>query len=134
MLPPFNELGDLPAGIHQATLAEMEDRFGRSEVRQPLFRMLRRLFRLASRTGHLERFLVFGSFVTRKEMPGDLDIVLVMAQAFVLEEAPRESRALFSHADADALFGASVFWIRRGILPDHELAGFLDFWQTRRDG
>ena len=99
-----------------------------------LMRMLRRLFGLASRTGHLERFLVFGSFVTSKGIPGDLDVVLVMAEAFKVEEAPRESRALFSHADADALFGASVFWMRRGILPDQEMAGFLDFWQTRRDG
>ena len=24
--------------------------------------------------------------------------------------------------------------IRRVNLPDHELAGFLEFWQTRRDG
>ena len=40
---------------------------------------------------------------------------------------------LFSHADADARFGASVFWVRRGILSDAEMAGFLDFWQTRRD-
>ena len=134
MLPPFNERGDLPAGIHQAPWAEIQDRFGRSEVRQPLLRMLRRLFRLATRTGHLERFLVFGSFVTRKEVPGDLDVVLVMAEAFAVEEAPRESRALFSHADADALFGASVFWIRRGVLPEREIAALLDFWQTRRDG
>jgi len=89
---------------------------------------------LAMRTGHLERFLIFGSFVTDKELPGDVDVVLVMAEAFKLEEAPRESRTLFSHAEADARFGASVFWVRRGILPDGEMAGFLDFWQTRRDG
>ena len=78
--------------------------------------------------------LIFGSFVTDKELPGDVDVVLVMAEAFKLEEAPRESRTLFSHAEADARFGASVFWVRRGILPDGEMAGFLDFWQTRRDG
>jgi hypothetical protein len=72
--------------------------------------------------------------VTDKDAPGDLDVVLVMAQAFRLEEAPREARVLFSHADADARFGASVFWMRRGILSDEEMAGFLDFWQTRRDG
>jgi hypothetical protein len=95
---------------------------------------LRHLHALAMRTGHLERFLIFGSFVTNKEQPRDVDIVLVMAEAFKLEEAPRESRTLFSHAEADARFEASVFWVRRGILPDREMAGFLDFWQTRRDG
>jgi hypothetical protein len=78
--------------------------------------------------------LVFGSFVTHKEVPGDLDVVLLMAETFTLEDAPRESQTLFSHADADARFGASVFWMRRGILADGEIATFLTFWQTRRDG
>ena len=96
--------------------------------------MLRHLYGLAIRTGQVERFLVFGSFVTTKEVPDDLDIVMVMAETFVLEDAPRESLTLFSHSDADARYGASVFWIRRGILPEAEIAGFLDFWQTRRDG
>jgi hypothetical protein len=99
-----------------------------------LARTLRHLYALATRTGHVERFLIFGSFVTNKELPGDVDVVLVMAEAFKLEDAPRESRTLFSHSEADARFGASVFWIRRGILPDVEMGGFLDFWQTRRDG
>jgi hypothetical protein len=63
-----------------------------------------------------------------------VDIVLVMAEAFKLEEAPRESQTLFSHAEADARFGASVFWVRGEILPDREMVGFLEFWQTRRDG
>jgi hypothetical protein len=63
---------------------------------------------LARRTGHLERFLIFGSFVTNQELPGEVDIVLVMAEAFKLEEAPRESRTLFSHAEADARFGHAI--------------------------
>ncbi len=95
---------------------------------------LRHVHALAARTGHLERFLIFGSFVTDKPVPGDLDIVMVMAESFTLEEAPRETRVLFSHAEADTRFGSSVFWVRRGILPDDDMASFLDFWQTRRDG
>ena len=134
MLPPFNERGDLPPGVHQAGWGEIAPRFGSGFVRQSLMRTLRHVHTLAARTGHLERFLIFGSFVTEKTAPGDLDIVLVMAEAFVLEKAPRETRVLFSHADADTRFGASVFWIRRGILEDDEVAAFLDFWQTRRDG
>ena len=134
MLPPFNERGDLPPGIHQADWDEVEARFSGGFARRPLFRTLRHVHALAAKTCHLERFLVFGSFVTDKDAPGDVDVVLVMAEAFRLEEAPRESRTLFSHADADARFGASVFWVRRGILPEPEMAGFLKFWQTRRDG
>ena len=134
MLPPFNERGDLPPGIHPAGWGEIADRFGSGIARPPLFRTLRHLHALAARTGHLGRFLVFGSFVTDKAMPGDVDVVIVMEESFLLEEAPRETRVLFSHADADTRFGASVFWVRRGILPDDEMASFLAFWQTRRDG
>ncbi len=77
---------------------------------------------------------MFGSFVTNTDEPRDVDVVLVMGEGFVLENAPRESRTVFSHPDADARFGASVFWVRRGILPEAEMAGFLEFWETRRDG
>ena len=134
MLPLFNERGDLPPGVHQASLTEFEPRFGEGMVRRSLIRTLRHLHALALRTAHLERFLVFGSFVTAKEVPGDVDIVLVMDEGFVLETAPRESRTIFSHADADARYGASVFWVRRGVLPDTDMSAFLEFWQTRRDG
>jgi hypothetical protein len=33
------------------------------------------------------------------------------------EDAPRESQTLFSHPDAEARFGASVFWLREGMVP-----------------
>ena len=134
MLPPFNERGDLPPGVHRADWSEVETRFGTGFARPPLLRTLKHLHALAAKTGHVERFLVFGSFVTDKDAPGDVDVVLVMAAEFRLEEAPRESRTVFAHADADARFGASVFWVRRGILPESEMAAFVEFWQTRRDG
>ena len=134
MLPPFNERGDLPAGVHVAGWHDLADRFTVGSVRQARLRTLRHLHLLAAATGHLERFLVFGSFVTDADAPRDVDIALVMGEGFVLEDVPRESRTVFSHADADARFGASVFWVRRGILPDDEMSAFVDFWQTRRDG
>jgi hypothetical protein len=88
MLPPFNERGDLPPGIYRAAWAEIDARFGTgSAARRRLAGTLRHVHALAMRTGHLERFLIFGSFVTDKELPGDVDVVLVMAEAFKLEEA-----------------------------------------------
>ncbi len=134
MLPPFNERGDLPPGVHAAGWQELAERFGAGPVRQARLRTLRHLHLLAAATGHLDRFLVYGSFVTNTDEPRDVDVVLVMGEEFVLENAPRESRTVFSHPDADARFGASVFWVRRGILPEAEMAGFLEFWETRRDG
>jgi hypothetical protein len=134
MLPPFNERGDLPPGIYPVPWVEIDARFSSGPARRRPAGTLRHLRRWRTLTGHLEGFLIFGSFVTDKELPGDVDVVPVMAEAFKLEGVPRESRTLFSHAEADARFGASVLWVRRGILSDGEMADVLAFWQTRRDG
>jgi len=135
MLPPLNERGDLPVGVHSAAWAEVADRFGAGgEPRRRSLAKLQHLHRLAQRTGKLRRFLVFGSFVSTAPTPHDVDMVLVMAADFKLEESPRECRTLFSHPDAEARFGASVFWLREGMLPEELMRDFMDTWQTKRDG
>ncbi len=135
MLPSFNSAGDLPAGIHTADWIEIERRFGKShEGRARAYAKLQHLHELADRTGALLRFLVFGSFVSATPEPRDIDVVLVMASGFRLEDAPRESRTLFSHPDAEARYGASVFWVREGMLPEGLMRDFLETWQTKRDG
>ncbi len=135
MLPPFAANGDLPPGIHLAGWSEIERRFGAGTgSRVNAYAKIRHLYELAERTGRLERFLVFGSFVSSAVDPRDVDIVLVMTADFRLEEAPRESRTLFSHPDAEARFGASVFWVRQGMLDEAQMQEFLETWQTKRDG
>jgi hypothetical protein len=135
MLPALTPEGDLPPGVHKAGWQEFEGRFGRgSEKRIRAFATLRHLHALAHRTGQLQRFLVFGSFVSNAVRPRDVDVVLIMDAAFKLEQAPRESRTISSHPDAEARFGASVFWIREGMLDESQMREFLETWQTKRDG
>ena len=50
---------------------------------------------------------------------------------FKLEDVPRECQTLFSHADAEARFGASIFWLRDGMLSEEMADEFLDTWQTK---
>ena len=95
---------------------------------------LRHIREIASRTGKLSRLLVFGSFVTAKANPQDVDVVLVMEQDFRLELVPREARTVFSDADAQARFGASISWLREGMLAPVLMEEFLAAWQTTRDG
>jgi hypothetical protein len=134
-LPPLNSAGDLPPGIHLAGWDEIETRFGKgSPRRSSAFARLRHLHELAARTGALDRFLFFGSFVSSTPEPRDVDVALVMRNEFRLEDAPRESRTLFSHPDAEARFGASIFWVRQGMLPDELMKQFLETWQMNRDG
>jgi hypothetical protein len=135
MLPPFNSLGDLPPGVHRAAWTEIEESFGRATVqRVRCLAKIRHLHELARQTGKLARFLIFGSFVSDQPEPRDVDVILVMASDFRVEEAPRESQTLFSHPDAEARFGASVFWLRERMLSPELMRDFIDTWQIKRDG
>lgn len=135
MLPPPNENGDLPPGIHIAAWDEIEKRFGGGSLaRVRAMATLRHLHELAKRTGALLHFYLFGSFVSAAPEPRDVDVVLVMSGEFTVEDCPPGSQTLFSHADAEARYGASVFWIREGMLGDSEMREFLRVWQRRRDG
>ena len=66
-IPSLNTNGDIPEGIHAATLDEVFAAFGNANSgRGALFQRLERIHGIAARTGHLARFVVFGSFVTDK--------------------------------------------------------------------
>lgn len=51
-----------------------------------------------------------------------------------LEDCPIEARVLFDHAVAQARYGASVFWIRPGLLIGEDVEEFIAYWQLKRDG
>jgi hypothetical protein len=133
-LPPLTDEGELPAGVHQASLSEVRALFGvGSARRQTLILRLERIYRAARATGHLMRFVVFGSFVTGKPEPQDVDLFLVMADEFDASQLSGDMRLLFDHGAAQARFGASVFWVRRQVAwPDERAA--VEFWQVKRGG
>ena len=85
MLPPFNDDGYLPPGLHLATLVEIAERFGaESELRQAQMDSLRWLVDAARRAGVL-RLAIDGSFVTDKFEPNDVDCVLLVDNRFPLD-------------------------------------------------
>ncbi len=82
MIPPLDEHGYLPAGIHTATFDEIEARFGRdSELRKVQIELLRWLLDLARRAG-IARVVLNGSFVTDVFEPNDVDCILLMGEGF----------------------------------------------------
>lgn len=131
--PEFNERGDLPIGIHAATLDDVVEHFGTTPRRSVVARRLERIYQLARSTGQLARFIVFGSFVTAKPEPNDVDIFLLMEDLFDVRQVSTEARLVFDHAAAQNLLGASVFWIRRAAALGGEEAT-IAHWQTKRDG
>lgn len=72
MIPPFDESGKLPRGIHQATWREFVERYGTSDRRRELLEGLRRAL-VSLREARCLRAYIDGSFVTAKKRPGDFD-------------------------------------------------------------
>jgi hypothetical protein len=133
-LPEFNWQGDMPPGLHKATVAEVIARFGTGSTERAVATFaLRRVLELAAQTGFLDRFIVFGSYVSAKPSPNDVDIVLVMGRDFKLDSLDSESLAVFDHERAQSELGASVFWTRPGMLFLESMDEFIAGWQRKRD-
>ena len=64
----------------------------------------------------------------------DVEVILVMDDEFRLEHCPIEARGLFDHATAQARYGASIFWVRPGLLLGETIEDFVSHWQIKRDG
>lgn len=62
-----------------------------------------------------------------------MDVILLMEDSFDLATVTGETALVFQHMEADARFGASVFWTRRsGALGGEQK--MIEYWQLRREG
>lgn len=86
MTPDFDEHGYLPIGVHPATLAEIEERFGReSELRSIQFESIQWMVDLAVKSG-VVRIAINGSYVTDVYEPNDVDCVLLIDDSYPTDE------------------------------------------------
>lgn len=133
-LPDFNDKGDLPEGLYEATLNEVIARFGvKTFQRKKVAARLKHIHQLVQATGKVERFIIYGSFVTAKPEPHDVDIFLVMRNDFSLADCDDETKRIFDHISAEDEIGASVFWIRPAHILLITVEDFVAAWQTKRD-
>lgn len=103
-IPDFNEQGLLPPGIHDCTWKEIDDRLGRfvfvgikgSDRRMKLCQQLQAYLKELQSTHMAVEIVVNGSFVTTKEEPNDIDLMVVLApdHDFSKELRPFEYNAL----------------------------------------
>jgi hypothetical protein len=119
MLPPLDDFGNLPPGIHACSVAELVARFGSgSDERKAQMSELLHFIEAAKRTG-VRRLMVNGSFVTAKLSPNDVDIVILPGPAY-----PRQGRKL----DSDELA-----WPFLQIVVAADAADF-EAWAVRQFG
>ena len=136
MLPEFDIDGDLPPGIHQVYLDELERRFGRfvvSDRRINLFTRFKQVVAIARRSGIVDRLMVGGSFVTSTPEPNDIDVVVILASAVDLD-ALTPSQYMVTDRDAwrrvlktDAI---DIITVRNGTT---RMELTLEFFQHKRE-
>lgn len=131
--PEFNENGDLPVGIYKATLEKVLDHFGKGSLqRQVVAKRLAKIYGLADSTGKLARFIIYGSFVTAKENPNDVDVFLVMTDDFSKNDYAGDARRIFDHLQTENKIKASIFWMLEMSVAVNEKV-FIEGWQSKRD-
>jgi hypothetical protein len=72
VIPGFDPAGNLPPGIHEATLAEVRDRYATNLHRRRLFAGLEQVINDLQIAG-CRRLYINGSFVTAVKTPRDFD-------------------------------------------------------------
>ena len=87
MLPTLDEHGNLPPGIHLASVESLVERFGSGSAEREV--EIRELLDFIdwARTHGVRRIVVNGSFVTSKQRPNDVDVVVLPAAGDAREDA-----------------------------------------------
>ena len=87
MLPPFDEHGNLPAGIHRCTIDERVERFGTGSPERVVETQELLLFVDRARRRGLQRLIVNGSFVTATVVPNDVDLIILPGPDYPRDQA-----------------------------------------------
>lgn len=83
-IPDFIE-NVLPQGVHECTVAEVEERFGRfqrSDRRFELTDRLKRYLDAARQSGVVKAVIINGSYATALDEPDDIDLIAVLHAGF----------------------------------------------------
>lgn len=133
-IPPLNSDGLLPAGIHEATLSEVRERFGAFRESERRVQLYGRLEQLAAslRGSHLFlAVIVDGSFVTAKLQPEDIDLIVVLHRSHDwAADLSASDYALFSRPALRRKFQFDVLFAAEGGA-DYER--YIEFFGRVRD-
>lgn len=133
-LPALLPTGYLPPGIHAATLREVQERFGAgSNVRRRQRDLLQHVVNAAHEYASIKRVLVWGSFVSSKLEPEDLDYSLIVSIEHGRTDVQRGHRRFLVPADARRYYGVDRSYL---VIKDYPLdvyAERLDFICRNRE-
>jgi len=116
------------------TFAEISRQYGESTPRrQFLCSRLQTVIQLLTATGALHRLYLFGSFVTVKPAPRDLDCLAVMATGFTTATLSSPVLEAFQHDLCRLYYHMDVFWVTEAVGEEH-INAMLQVFSRDRDG
>ena len=133
MIPEFNKDGNLPEGIYFVEEVEFIERFCSNSARRKwLGARFVELLAMSKSTGQLDRLFIWGSFISDKESPNDIDILLLMKETFYLEKISEDNKIIFDHVAARIRFHMDIFWSKADI-GEEVLNLWLETYQITKD-
>jgi Polymerase beta, Nucleotidyltransferase len=113
---------------------EIGKRFGvNTPRRQFLFRQMQRVVTQLLSTGSVKQIFIFGSFVTGKAVPNDIDLFVVMSEGFSTEYLRGRILDVFRHDICRIRYHADVFWVTEAVGAD-QINDVLNVFSRDRDG
>ena len=129
MIPPLED-GVLPEGIHECTFEELERAFGqfqRSDRRINLIAKLKAYLDEARNSGLVIAAIIDGSFVTIKDEPEDIDLIVVLKP-----DVPWDSLRPFEYNAVSKRMIKQMYRFDAYAYTEHDprFHQMLDFFQT----
>jgi len=113
-------------------LDEFAKQYGASTPRrQFLFNQARSVISLLRATGQAKRVFVFGSFVSEKTNPNDVDFFVVMAASFTTSHLKGKIAEVFQNEVCRIRYGVDLFWVTETIGESH-IQDMLDVFSRDR--
>lgn len=133
MIPQLTDFGYLPEGIHDCSLPELEKRFGLFQVSDQRLRLFERLVLLIQETTSTDlvlEIIVNGSFVTAKDIPNDIDLIIALKPEVLFSDLPF---SVANKLDVSRLKKKYRFDITVAVKDGLAYRKMLEFFQGIRD-
>ena len=119
--------------IQTASLEDIRKGFGTATPRrQFLFGRLRALVNDLVSTGRVKRVYLFGSFVSGKSSPNDIDLVVVMEAGLTTAQLGGKVSEVSQHDLCKIRYHADVFWVTE-VIGDERIDDLLDVFSRDRE-
>lgn len=132
MLPKFTKEGFLPQGIWDCEIEAFISRFAifqKTDRRVLLFSKLEELLAEISKIDFIKEVIIDGSYVTQKDAPNDIDIILVLDEKAEKTDIPFWAANIL---DVKQLKRKYSFDVKVVIFNSLSYFEYLDFFQNVR--